>query len=368
MSKKIQCLMIGQAGIGKTSFLENFPKCKKNAEVNSKELYTYETLNDYYEKVIVEIENYDISLETCLNDADLIVNNQVISSSQFINTKDHQCIILCFAMDDVHSFELIKSKWEIDFKRNKRKDKIFCLLGLKSDTISTKPQNENENQDKKTKIARNSFKKRSCSVNSTSSTSKLSKNKTGMLHNDHDHPNIDVTAYKKLAKLISSNLIQYSIFPDNLEAKNSKSRLTAYEILIKNILSTNCTKVNKQSIPKSISSPLGSFRIRKTKKESNEIKPLSSVYYENGSFVNIEETRTVPAVNQEKKSEPLTIRSKLSRLAIGIGTYVVTCGSNNSRRLADLKNSKNSNDSSNKSGKKNKSWLLLASETSLVEY
>lgn len=368
MSKKIQCLMIGQAGIGKTSFLQNFPKCTKNEEVTARELYTYETLNNSFEKVIIEIENFDISLETCLKDADLIVNDQVISSSQIINTKDYQCIILCFAMDDLHSFELIKSKWEIDFKRNKLKDKNFCLLSLKSDTISSKPPNENENQNQKTMMARNSFKKRSCSVNSTSSTSKLSKNKAGMLHSDHDQPNIDVTAYKKFAKLISTNLINYSIFSDILVEKKSKNPLTAYEILVKNILSINNNKVNKQLIPKSISAPLGSFRIRKAKKESHELKPISSVYYENSSFVNIEETRAATALNPEKKSEPLTIRSKLSRLAIGIGTFVVTCGSNNSRRLADLKNSKNLKDSNNKSCKKNKSWLLLASETSLVEY
>lgn len=359
--------MIGQAGIGKTSFLEQFPKCVKNTENTCKDLYSYETLNNKYEKVIVEIENYDISLETCVNDADLVVNNQVISSSQFINTRDIQFVILCFAMDDLNSFELIKSKWEVDFKRNKHKQKHFVLLGLKSDTVNSKQTNENQNDKKNAVMARNSFKKRSCSVNSTSSTSKLSKNKAEILGTDRDQTKNDVNTYKKFAKLIGSDLIQYSIFSDYSPQKKSKNPLTAYEMLVKSIVTKDFSKANKQLIPKSISSPISSFRIRKSRKELNELKPLSSVYYENNSFVHIEENRTVPVINSGKTSEPLTIKSKLSRLAIGIGTYVVTCGSNNSRRLADLKNSKKSNDSNQKSYKKNKSWLLLASETSLVD-
>lgn len=90
-------------------------------------------------------------------------------------------------------------------------------------------------------------------------------------------------------------------------------------------------------------------------------------------------------------STSLSIRGKLSRFAIGLGTYLVTCGATTrTRKLADMKRLKNkmtyeetssmattkNNSSVITSGlsssaarkfpiKRNKSWLLLSSELSI---
>ncbi|CAF1081985.1 unnamed protein product [Brachionus calyciflorus] len=378
MSKtSIKCLMIGQAGIGKTTFLNQFPNCVNHAiqpEENKsliKEIFSFETLNNKFENLTIEIQNCDITLETCLTDTDLIVNNKIIPSNHFINISNFNCIILCFAMDDPNSFELIKSKWEIDLKRNKNKQNSFILLGLKSDLSNKTYDGEELKSRKNVSIARNSFKKRSCSVNSTSSTSKLAKrNKTEILENDSDQKN-SLSSYKKFSKLIGSmDFVQYSSFNDNLNYAKSKNPLNSYEMLIRNILSKYNTKnpntnvsVNKKIIPKSISAPISNLVSRKSRKEKMDLRPLNSVHFENKSILHLnEENITMPVIKSVKTTEPISIKSKLSRLAIGLGTYIVTCGSNQSRRLADFKKMSNNKQ---KSIKKNKSWLLLASEMSL---
>lgn len=139
-SNTIKCLMIGPTGVGKSTFLKKFPNSEqlfnnsnatpsasqKSTTTNAikpsleRESFIIKTVNEKFENITIEIENIDISLETCLHDSDLIVNSKVIPSNQIINISNFKVIILCFAMDDFSSFELVRSKWEIELKKNKK--------------------------------------------------------------------------------------------------------------------------------------------------------------------------------------------------------------------------------------------------------
>lgn len=384
--------MIGQSGIGKTTFLEKFPNSVKHTKSEeslkyglAKEIFSIETLNPKFEKIAIDVENCDITLETCLNDSDLIVNNKVIPSNQFINTCNFRIIILCFALDDPSSFELVKLKWEIDLKRNKMKNHSYVLLGLKSDTQSPKTGHKQDNI--------TALKNRSCSVNSNSSTSKLqvkaSKNdKRVCVNEDVEFNNqFSTSEYKKFAKSIGSiNFIQYSSETDGNQvvssSKKSKDSLNSYEKLLKNILakqnspipviksSTNNSNLNSNKnsrIPKSLSAPINLLVSRKSRK----LEPNLELNEFQHDHPNAEENATAKKLIeiQSKSKETISIKSKLSRLAIGLGTYIVTCGSAQSRKLADMKQLRDTNQTENKQSKKlikkNKSWLLLASEISL---
>jgi GTPase SAR1 family protein len=136
-SDPIKCLMIGQHGIGKSTFLRSFPGSQikePSSQQPDKETYTITSVNEKLEPVEIQIDIFDIALDTCLRDSDLVINNKVIPSTKIITTSSYKCVILCFAMNDLHSFHLIKSKWEIEFKKNKARTHSFVLLGLKSDT------------------------------------------------------------------------------------------------------------------------------------------------------------------------------------------------------------------------------------------
>lgn len=234
MDRSIKCLMIGQAGVGKSTFLRKFPNAKKLAvhipssttattTKNStmmttdtspsksnktttatttewKESYSIEFMNSRFETVRIDLDNCDISLDTCLHSSIIMmppmnsssVVNQFdsgkfattirdeevkeaaevtqrhddeasftvspslsspppsvppplpqvplpismlpINSCKFIDISAYSVIILCFSLDDAHSLELIKSKWEIDMKKS-RAQHSFMLVGFKSDLV-----------------------------------------------------------------------------------------------------------------------------------------------------------------------------------------------------------------------------------------
>jgi len=179
----IKCLMIGQAGIGKSTFLSKFPNAKKQiideltpqkpknlATSEWKETYSIEYMNNRFETIRIELDNCDISLETCLRSSNLsqsaTVDGDFMSalkreetsssfnkmmllpmlptqSSKFIDIAAYKIIVLCFALDDSHSLELIKSKWEIDLKRNRTQQHSFILIGFKSDLVFSTVKTDN---------------------------------------------------------------------------------------------------------------------------------------------------------------------------------------------------------------------------------
>lgn len=171
----IKCLLIGQAGVGKTTFLSKFPNAKMKAtnsddDENSqkskwKETYIIEYMSTHFETRRIEMDVCDVSLETCLRSssdmsrsvtADFTTSRGDTSSSQnrmstttsfipllpvpsskFIDVDPYKIIVLTFAMDDPHSFEIIKSKWEVDLKKNRSQQHSFILIGFKSDLVLT---------------------------------------------------------------------------------------------------------------------------------------------------------------------------------------------------------------------------------------
>lgn len=69
-----------------------------------------------------------------------------------------------------------------------------------------------------------------------------------------------------------------------------------------------------------------------------------------------------------RPNETFSVKKKLSRFVIEVGTYVVTCGGSRSRKLVHLRELKNGNGGNGGNGninnrllRKNKSWLLLSS-------
>lgn len=473
----IKCLMIGQTGIGKSTFLKNFPNAQLQSNENKmRETYAISAVNEKFETVNIEIENCDIALDTCLRDSDLIINNKVIPSNKIINTCNYKVIILSFAMDDLTSFELVKSKFEIEFKKKKKKKHSFILLGLKSDTLiptatikaslsinnpqeitntsivssSTTENSVSSSTTDSAKKARVAFtKERSCSVNSNSSTSRLDNyssaksKKQKFKKRNHLESESDMSVapimppasyYKKFAKSIgSSSFIQFSSIIDDINVclssngsvsfskKNSvNSKINAYDKLIKMIFKSNNQSTNAKSISKSISAPIDFNALVKFDSKSKTINDnlnnaiISEADNEtynleteksttttnttnnnnnnnngnNNGETNLVETNVTKKINNTTDS---SVKTKLSRLFIGIGTYVVTCGgTHKSRRLAELKylkknngeilvnnneSSKNNFDRSNKNianlnrsfMRKKNSWLLLSSENSLNE-
>jgi hypothetical protein len=414
----IKCLMFGQAGIGKSTFLRSFPNCKKlpfdhesddsvsPAQAGTKkERYLIEYMDNKFEPRRVEIDNCDISLETCLHDHTLLANHDLLTpvtlscSSQFINIANFKIIILCFSMDDAGSFQLIKSKWEIDLKRNKSREHAFLLVGLNK-TINggqkdaqTTAAAASTNKSKKTKKVRTS------STTSNSSTSKLQKK---FKHRERLHSELDAVTHKQQLK-------QYKAFAKQIDAlsfiqiatesgggSNPANKINSYERILSNLtkkhelmslnhkLTASSTLRKKFNIVKSISTPIAFIKASKSttriREECLSVESLSN-FHENTSFmVNNQEDSstpqsprpdeakiTPPPAEKQATNSDLSIRDKLSRLAFGIGTYLVTCGSAQSRKLASLKQFKHKNTigSAVPAVKRNKSWLLLASDVSL---
>lgn len=403
MSNSTKCLMIGQHGIGKSTFLTQFPNSKphlptlpssptnqlQHHQYASRENYTipYPHVNnnaDPFEMSIIEVENCDVTLETCLHTKDLIVNNKIIPSSQIINTCPYKVIVLCFAMDDPSSFDLIKSKWEIDLKKNKKMRHSFVLLGLKADMVrSTK--------DKKKSPKSN----RSLSIGSKSNfdtDQNLDINKFSSKTTTSSRP---ISYYKKFAKLIGA---QSFIKVSNTD-ENSFEKIVAYDRFIQNICkvakenkssSLECSssqsfnedhevcdfqdlsqdkKSNFKRLPKSLSAPLRIFQ-RKSQ--------TPNVISNNEKIAPVNHDENYQNLEQQQTESSFSIKSKLSQFVMNVGTYVVTCGGSNSRKLAHLKRSKSmrtagggsfgsrlSSNIVNRSFRRKKSLLLSSSEISL---
>lgn len=212
-TNKTRCLMIGQRGIGKTTFLEKFPDSIRLNPTSNLETFKFNCINskqsmknkskattdrelstENYEHLEVEVDNYDITSETYLNTNDMGDLKFESESTRIINISDFKVVILAFAMDDSNSFELVRSKWETDLKKNSKYE--YILVGLKSDSSSDKqnarkselgqsiedivkdgitlvPEFDNKKDSKIKKSNTFAYKKRSCSINSNSSTSRL---------------------------------------------------------------------------------------------------------------------------------------------------------------------------------------------------
>ena len=425
IANNIRCLMIGQHGIGKSTFLKQFPNSKMHVNhFQDRENFTIECLNQSLEMVNIEIENCDISLETCLLDTDLIVNNKVIPSSKIINICAHKVIILCFAMDDPGSFELIKSKWEIDLKKNKKNRHTFVLLGLKSDTVCSKRDKKHYEIHNGEKIIDSAGdeeqalklkqKKRSYSINSISSTSKLHAQKSPMSNScdlDEEFTSLKpIRYYKKFAKTIGANSF---VKVSNNRDEKSFEKIVSYDKFIQNVCKTNKksfdeyknnnssslnsssespipsqindTPIKKLSIrnriPKSLSAPLRLIKNRKTKnlislKEQPEFDNQETSFDERSNELEKKkQKKNEKYENLEQETDtPFSIKDKLKGFVIDIGTYVVTCGGTNSRKLAHLKSQNEygarltnrfNSGCNNRSFRRKKSLLLVSSEHSL---
>ena len=140
----------------------------------------------------------------------------------------------------------------------------------------------------------------------------------------------------------------------------------------------------KSKIPKSLSAPINNLITRKYKNPKT-INKDAKIQITGTSFAKLDENEVNFCTNLEvaqnnsnnNDGNSVTMRAKFARLFLGLGTYVVTCGSDRSRKLIVdnrakniLKNSKTCNDlSSNKKHNNNKlvdkSWLLLSSHNSL---
>jgi hypothetical protein len=209
--------------------------------------------------------------------------------------------------------------------------------------------------------------------------------------------------FKKFAKQIGSHsgFVQFSVSQQThgLE-KRSSSKLNAYEKLIKSVFKSNSPATK---IPKSVSAPIdfNGLRVKLNSKTSRLQNDIVISQADNETYANentssvigepietmIERSTTIenPIANPnpaeakpdtKKVVNEFSVKTKLSRLFIGLGTYVVTCGgTNKSRQLAEIKYLKNnangqldkrSNLITRSFRRKKSSWLLLnSSETSL---
>ena len=421
MSDHLKCLMIGAAGVGKSSLLKALPNAKliapehhhQHHQANSrKETYLLDASHFHgeLEKSQIEIQNIDISIETCLNDSDMFLNTLVLpsSSSQIINISNMDVIIFCFALDDINSFHLIRSKWDIYLKKmTKAKNsnaKKFILIGLKSDLVSGK----HDGEDKKKKRSKNGvsskkdaaikvvYKKRSCSVNSVSSTSRLqsSSSKKKRIISESESPStaaISNNSCKKFAKLIRAKFIKLS----NMETSNEHIASFMDEMSTCLLKSSGCghggvpasttmtfkrTSTFKSKLPKSISAPISTLVNRRSRKLIDVVDKENGANNENEGVKNGGGQDSSRFMEPSTTIENISLKKKLSQLLTGLGTYVVTCGSKHkSRKLinnnggqpksaapaAAIKNSPLRNQANNLLKRKNKSWLLLGSDASL---
>lgn len=408
MSDHLKCLMIGAAGIGKSSLLKALPNARlvapeEHARMVAKETYVLDASHFHgeLEKSKIEIQNIDISIETCLSDSDMFLNTAVLSSSQIININNIDVIIFCFALDDVNSFHLIRSKWDIYLKKmTKNSSKKFILIGLKSDLVNDASNSKDGETDSKKKkkdkmdaaSIKVMYKKRSCSVNSVSSTSrlhssKLMKKKKRIISESESSPSAAAAAAacisnntcKKFAKLIRAKFIKLSnlettstehmaSFMDEMSAcLKSSSSAVAHSSTMTTLKRT--TSTFKSKLPKSISAPISTLVNRRSRKLIDVVDKEA----------NNNENELVKIGEPTPTIENISLKKKLSQLLTGLGTYVVTCGSKHkSRKLinnggqplpataaAPVKSSPLRNHANNLLKRKNKSWLLLGSDASL---
>ena len=141
----------------------------------------------------------------------------------------------------------------------------------------------------------------------------------------------------------------------------------------KSIVTNNSNNSNtiRKKIPKSLTAPVN-YLVNRTKSKpayinteiTNTKDEQTSV--NNAGFVQLDDNNH--SYNMKQPSSNMTVKEKFSRLFLGLGTYIVTCGSANSRKLANVKrmNLKASKTNGNLNNKfVDKNWLLLSSHTSL---
>ncbi len=421
--------MVGQAGIGKSTFLKNFPDSKKMETVastptsqnNNKETFKFNCINtkqavlkpesahNYFDSLDVEITNYDITTDTYLNTAD-IGDLEFSSSASIVDASSFKIVVLAFAMDDPNSFELIRSKWETELRKNIKFN--YILVGLKSDIASQKI-NGNKDEASKTELLSsllagtkkktsnikksNTFvyKKRSCSINSNSSTSKLQMRKRHSFSETEALTDKDILSkkiYKTFAKQIGADYFiestcletvgieksidTYTMFAQNIcSIFNSAQFLSSSKSLRIDDASSNSPRASTISdrIPKSLSAPIN-YLVNRRK----TIARPGNLQLPDASFSKLENNEASNEVNNNnnnnltvlKADEKVPIKEKFSRLFLGLGTYIVTCGSARSRKLVlanrmkNIRNTRTTNDL-NSAQVVDKSWLLLSSHNSL---
>lgn len=377
-TESVKCLMVGAKGIGKTTFLKQYPNSKLVSS-ESIETYRINCLNEFknksksFEYLDIEIANYDITADT------LFVCNQtelLETSEKIINTNNYKVIILCFAMDDLASFELIKQKWKFYLKTANLAHNII-LIGLKSDKISSCIKQLG------------TCKERSSSISSNSSTSKLHLNRMRLRtlsDSDSNYTHSLLADFKKFAKKISQfKLIQSSSIEHSVDLfKSTKNSIESYANLSKSICKCNMRKTSETNnstntntnnntknklnkLPRALTAPINYLATHRSRKPLDEKKLTESVAFDKN-----DEKLTITKLKPETSN--LTIKKKISQLFIGLGTYLVTCGTGKSRRLLLTNNNTNHRHHQSKINiiksktnliKKDKSWLLLSSEVSL---
>jgi len=382
----IKCLMIGSEGIGKTEFLRKFPNSKQT-DCDHMEKFTMECINEAKLKKLkkksmpntttnidylkVDVDNYDITDETLFihNENDFQLNTKII------NTFKYKVIILCFAMDDRNSFDLIKSKWML-YLRKTRTHHHVILVALKCDRKLCTPKNYGYKYQRSESLSSNS----STSIlhiknnNNNNITAPIRKR---TLSDNYDLEFQQVFGYecRKFANKISDYKIIQSCSLD-LNNTNDLFRITKNSIESYVNLSKSLCKcyMNKKSfttisnesskfvLPKQLTVPINFLKnkINLSKKDKNQI-----IAYEKHDSNN----ENVKLTLNNKLNETISLKNKFSQVFLGLGTYLVTCGTGKSRQLKINLNKKINNTTNTlvKSNlvKKDKSWLLLASEASL---
>lgn len=438
LTNRIQCLMIGQHGIGKTTFLQNFPNIEQTSLPDSrKESFKFNCVNskqypkkktkfvsegtNEFDNIDVEIDNYDITAETYINTNDLMEGIE-IETTRLINANSYQLIILAFSMDDSQSFELVKSKWETELKRNSKYN--FILLGLKSDVAENIKTEDKENEEVLENLSidsvltdttseqkkkffglkkSNTFAhriKRSCSINSNSSTSKFELRKQlSSSDNELNAQMFTIKVYRNFAKQIGG---AHFIESTNVEKKTVAYKINKYTLFTQNICSIfnnlqlqssnsslkqlsnsentfpdsnfSKTKIDiiREKVPRSLTAPID-YLVKK-KNSPNKILTdnfVPSVQETSATFTKLDNDTQLNIKSDTTAN--VSVKEKLSRLFLGLGTYIVTCGSANSRklvianRLKNMKVSKTHNDL-NHNKLVDKSWLLLSSHNSLNSF
>lgn len=403
-SNSLKCLMIGQAGIGKTSLLNSLAATsdgqqqQQQQQGDGKETYAIEIANDdpspfdFGAQLRLQIDNYDIEIETCLHENDLVINNKIIPSNQIINVSNYKIIMFCYAVNDQSSFDLIKSKWDIDLKKlrsklgNLNNHHQFMLMALKSDLLAKEVELTLPTNDLTTTTT---TRKRTCSTHLDHACEMDESSKKKRLLIDYDDDEKCDRNSKRDTKFVSTN--QAKKFAKSLNAKlvqvsttDKSGHETMRKALIDSCSMTNNRPVKQQEenkkktlhrakmLPKSMSAPINSLFSGKNKR-----KQLIDYRFdaEQGDLVLVDETgeqkaRLAPQQQQQQQLENgqnLTLKQKLSQFFVGFGTYIVTCGAHKARTKGN--NNNNSNYSKNKNKLlilgKNKSWLLLGSEMSL---
>jgi GTPase SAR1 family protein len=374
----VKCLMIGAKGIGKTTFLSQFPNSKllNSTPPSHTEAYRINCLNEIKIKksksktaldhIDIDIDTYDIKSDTMfINQTELVESNE-----RLINLFKYKVIILCFALNDPNSYDLLQNLWHFYLRKYFNCNKHFILLGLKSDTI-----NSFESLSKASLLA--SIPERSSSVSSHSSTSKLHVKKIrNNSFGDPEAPNIQFMFkcdYRRFARKITGGLsiIEVESIEHSSDLVNAtRNSIESYTRIARYICHYSLIKPkelnkSKYKIPRVLSVPINYLISHRSRRDNPQLaKEPQSIVYEKQP--NQQEDKLTMNTTQTRTNENFSIRKKFSQLMHGFGNYMVKCGTGKSQKLKlNNKNLPTSLKPKSKLPKKDKSWLLLSSEVSL---